>query len=232
MKEIDLLPEWYKSSKRREVSYRSQCIAFGGIFVVMMLWSFMMSHSISKATAELIDLETQQIETRRTSQEFAEIKSEVVELQKKADVLGGIDSRLDVASVLAEISFLVDKNVVLNKVDFSAERFSKKQAGLSQQSGNSVRSAGSNFSEAKSLLFGDVKFKILIAGVATDASGVTELVCKLEDSPYFQEVCPLFSRNKITQKRSGFSGGSGESRQVSEFEIRCYLANYKESMVN
>jgi len=50
----------------------------------------------------------------------------------------------------------------------------------------------------------------------------------LEDSPYFCQVIPSFSRNRRirTERRV-----IGEDYQVSEFEIICYLANYSESVV-
>ena len=56
MKDIDFLPEWYKSGIRREVSYRTQYIAMGGIFLAMAVWSLATSHSISKARAEFGDM--------------------------------------------------------------------------------------------------------------------------------------------------------------------------------
>jgi hypothetical protein len=55
MREIDFLPKWYTSGRRRQISYRTQCVALGGVFVVMMVWNFVAAHSISKATAKLAD---------------------------------------------------------------------------------------------------------------------------------------------------------------------------------
>jgi len=51
------------------------------------------------------------------------------------------------------------------------------------------------------------------------------LICKLDDSPYFCQVVPSFSRNKKMKVGTGLAG---ENFQVSEFEISCYLANYRE----
>jgi hypothetical protein len=35
MKEIDFLPEWYRDGKRRESHYRTQYLAIGCLFAVM-----------------------------------------------------------------------------------------------------------------------------------------------------------------------------------------------------
>ncbi len=79
-----------------------------------------------------------------------------------------------------------------------------------------------------------MRFKVVIAGVAASAGRVATLICKLEDSPYFCLVYPLFSRSKkinpVGRKSlSGLKAGSSFDREdyrASEFEISCYLANY------
>jgi len=69
----------------------------------------------------------------------------------------------------------------------------------------------------------------VISGVAADASNVAELLCRLEDSPYFQLVYPSFSRNRNIKTGTNLAG---ENYQASEFEISCYLANYRQEGKN
>jgi hypothetical protein len=230
MKEIDFLPEWYKSGRRRQNSHRSQYVALGGVFVVMVVWNLISVHSLSRARGELAKTALEQTKSANASREFAEIRKCVTRLQKKANVLGNIDSRIDIASVLAELSFLIDEDIVLSKVDLKTEGFGGKQWGkASARSGSGVRVANSHLVSSKAVPLGGVKFKVVIHGVAADASDVAELVCKLEDSPYFCVVYPSFSRNK---KMTVTKGPAGDSFQVTEFEIGCYLANYEESRVD
>jgi Tfp pilus assembly protein PilN len=226
MKEIDFLPEWYKSGRRRQISYRTQYVALGGVFVVMLVWNFIASHSISKARGELTQMAPKQTEAESVSREFAKIKSQVTRLQKKAKILDEIDSKIDVASVLAEMSFLIDEKIVLSKVDFRAEGFVDKQGGkASGYRGSAVRVARGNFAGKQTQQLGDVRFKIVVNGVASDASDVAELICKLEDSPYFCLVYPSFSRSKKMKVGKSLTG---KDFQATEFEIACYLANYNE----
>ena len=237
MKEIDFLPEWYKNGRRREFGYRTQYIALTGIFVVMVVWNFTAAHSISRARAELAQMATRQEEAESASAKFAKIKSEVKSLQKKVKSIEEIDSKIDVASVLAEMSFLIDERIVLGKIQFIAEKFEDNQE-TKPNIGSVVRVARVRIGDRGALPVGDVRFKVLISGVAADASDVAALVCRLEDSPYFCNVIPLFSRNKQIQRgansavrtRSPEKGVSepGENCRVSEFEISCCLANYRE----
>jgi len=244
MKEIDFLPEWYKSGKRRQTGYRAQYIALGGIFAVMMMWSFVTTRSISKAKGEFVQAAARQAQAENASRESAGLKGEIMSLQKKAGTIKQIDSKIDVASVLAEMSFLIDKKVALSKVEFIAEKFVDKQ-GAQPNNSSMVRVALPKFN-AKGAPLGDVRFKVVICGMAADASDTAALICKLEDSPYFCQVVPSFSRNTEVKAAnypllaSGTNAGekardaqrdvreSDKSVWVSEFEISCYLANYRE----
>lgn len=72
---------------------------------------------------------------------------------------------------------------------------------------------------------GDVRFKVVINGVAEDASNVAQLICDLENSPYFCLIYPSFSRNAEVKTTSS---SDGKQLQVTEFEVSCYIANYRE----
>jgi len=248
MKEIDFLPEWYKSGRRRQVSYRAQYIAISGVFVVMVVWSFIATHSISKARAQYAQMATNQAQAEKVSAKLAELQNEISVLRQNADSIEEIDSRIDVAGVLAELSFLIDEKIVLRKAEFIAERFVDEDEDKSSPAAV-VRVVQANSSNKKELPLGNVRFKVVIAGVAADASDVATLMCKLEDSPYFCQIVLAFSRGDteigIEGTSSSFNdtdnaGGivenndsvnkSGARRkiQINEFEINCYLANYRE----
>jgi len=223
MKEIDFLPEWYKSGRQRQISYRTQVLGLGGVLVMMIAWNFVTTHSISKARAEVKQGRAMQAEAESVSREFARLKSEVTGLRQKVKFMEKIDSRIDVAGVLAEISFLIDDNIVLGKVEFVAERFVSEQQGkASRRTAAAARVAGGNFVGKGALPLGNARFKVVINGVATDAGDIAELICRLEESPYFCLVYPSFSRNRKMK------AGDGKNFQASEFEITCYLANYHE----
>ncbi len=233
MKEIDFLPEWYKSGKRRQIGYRTQYTVLGGIFAVLIVWNFVALHCISKTASEIARLESQQRSAENTSNEYTKIENELAQLRKKTAVLDQIDSKIDVAGVLAEISFLIDEKIVLEKVVFSSEPFGDK----SQNPNNKVRVAGDSRLSAQGLT-GKTRFKVVINGVAAQAGDVAELTRKFEGSSYFCQVYPSFSRNRKIKTESRLAenlpnvrkddADSGEGYQVSEFEIGCYLANYRQ----
>jgi len=192
--------------------------------VAMMLWNFAATRSISKAAQEFRETELKASGIKSVSVEFDRIKEEVAGLGEKAGLVEAIDSRIDVANILAEISFLIDRTIVVRKIDFIAEKFADSKATKNSSAVRMVtgKSGGEN---AELYGTGDVRFKVIINGVASDAGDVAALICKLEDSPYFRQVYPLFSRNSQV-KAAGFPGGDSNT----EFEVSCYLANYNEEI--
>jgi len=250
MKEIDFLPEWYKNDKRRQVSYRTQYIAISSVFVVMMLWGFIASRSISKARGQIAELATKQNQAEIMSAKYAGIENEIKALRKKAGSIEKIDSKIDVASVLAEMSFLIDERIVLKKLEFIAEKFANEQENnKSPGVDNVVRVVPSNIGNKKELPLGNVRFKVVIVGIAADTNDVAALMCKLEDSPYFGQVVLSYSRGNEEigmENKSSFGTGEKVTQQIEqdknqvsetvpkgkiqviEFEINCYLANYRE----
>ncbi len=83
MKDIDFLPEWYKNGVRREVSYRTQYMVLGGVFLVMTVWSLITTHSIAKARAEFDDMSAMHTQAEKVSAERAGIENKLRSLQKK-----------------------------------------------------------------------------------------------------------------------------------------------------
>ena len=214
MKEIDLLPEWYKNSRRRQIGYWAQYIVLSVVLAIIMVWSLVGFMVISKTKKDIALLEPEVIAASRISEEFRELKGHIDRLQQKANVVLKVDSRIDVASVLAELSFLINERIVLSQVSFSSEKISDVKG---KKSGSDSRSAKAEF-------VGNVRFRIVLKGVATGAGDVAELICSLEESPYFGHVIPLYSRNENIRAVAKLAD---EHNQVSEFEISCYLDNYR-----
>lgn len=234
MKEIDFIPEWYRSGRQRQISHRAQYAVLGSMVVVMVVWSSILTYLVSRASGELAAAQPKQREAELVSQEFAGIQEQITKLQKKADIMSKIDSRINVANVLAELGFLIDEKVVLNKVEMVAERFAADEGTTGRRASVRVASGNRGGRGASEGNWGnDVRFKVIINGIATDAGCVAELICRLEDSPYFCLVYPSFSRNsQIRGQTSRPSAGRSnwqpmENYQVSEFKISCYLANYR-----
>ena len=199
-----------------------------------------MTHSISKAKVLLEQMATKQAQVEKASTKLEELKEDVSLFHRKEQLLEKIDSKINVSDILAEVSFLIDEKIVISKLQLISEEFLHVQNN--RQTDTVVRLANYNYGKNIESLIGNVRFKVLITGVAANASEVANLICNLEESPYFFQVKPSYTRsahietNKkplINSQESSFinirnNRGYKEKIIVSEFEISCYLANYQE----
>ncbi len=228
MKEIDFLPEWYLESKRRRVHMRRQYVALAIVFLGMMGYNLTSAHRISRATAEVAKLESRRSQAEDAAHRFDAITRELSEHQAKASLLEKVDSRIDPAALVAEISHLVGAHVVLSRVEFISEPVHREEAAATRN-GSAVRVVDRSGDSTGAAKLGDVKFRIVLAGIAASSDDVGALVCRLEESSYFCKAYFSFSRNNTIQvSASTPSTRPKQALEVSEFEITCYLANYEE----
>lgn len=214
MKELDFLPEWYKQKTRRKTHYREQYTAMVSLLVIMLTWSFFSMSNLGKVEAQCQALLDSQMNQLQSTKEFDSIEKELDGLSSKAGILKSVDSKIFISNVFAELSFLIDGPVILNKVEIKKEKCVVESGDMTR--GSIVRvAAGSSNKKSNSVSEDIYRFRVVITGVATDATEVAQLLRKLEKSAYFCQVVPGFSRNRIVQ-----------DHQVSEFEIYCYIANY------
>ncbi|MFA5422580.1 MAG: PilN domain-containing protein [Phycisphaerae bacterium] len=217
MKEIDLLPEWYTSGKRKQQNLRSQYMVLAGVVVVMVVWNFISAGSLSSARAQLESGSVLLKKSQVVIDNAAQITAQLDRLSQKAELLEQIDSKVDIASVLCELSFLVDGKIVLSDVGLEAGSFEQKQKN------GGVRVAGAGANKKGDEHSGQVKFTVIIRGVADQTADVGKFVRRLEESDYFSDVSLQFSRSKTIKT----APADGKGREVSEFEINCNLANYR-----
>jgi hypothetical protein len=222
MREIDLLPQWYKTNRRRQIRYRTEYVGLGLLVAMMGIWNFVASNSLTEALAKVTQAAPKVAEAEAISAQLAEVRENLALVRQRARTLEDIDSRIDVAAVLAELSFLTGRNVVLSEVDFQAESLNppKQAAGSAFSAVRTKEPLG-----AKTESFGKLIWRLTIKGVASEAGDVYALTVRLEDSPYFNHVYPDFSRDRQMIPAAAFADSS---ERLSCFQIGCDLANYQE----
>jgi hypothetical protein len=237
VREFDFLPEWYKQGQRRQSHMRKQYIALVAIFLAMMAFNVTATHRASTVAAELVRLEGQRVYAEGVTHEFNRIIRRLNELKTKASLIGRIDPRIDVAAILAELSHVIGEPVVLNRVELIAEPMPCGERKEQAKTQMMIRVVGRTTGLDTGPALGGVRFRVVLAGVAAHPAHVADLVCKLDESPYFQQVSLSFSRGTRIEVGEGAAGASQAGRRaakpaemldVTEFEIVCYLANYEE----
>lgn len=233
MKELDFLPEWYRNGRRRQSHMRKQYVALVLTFLAMISFNVTATHRASRAAAELTRCQDQHMEAEGVIYEFNRIAKELNALKVRAGLIDRIDSKVDVAAILAELSHLIGESVVLRNVKLVAEPFGRAtEEGAAKHT--VMRIVAKPEDSTKDTALGNARFRVILTGVAVHPSDVADLVCRLDQSSYFRQVSPSFSRGvKLTSGAETAPADKTtakglETLDVTEFEIGCYLANYEE----
>jgi hypothetical protein len=210
MKEINFLPDWYiqdriKNRKRQE--YYAVVIL---VIVDLIAWNIFINEK-----AALAKTGNQYYTRAYQAQCKGELKYNIAQaaytqLKTKAAVLDSMDSKIKISTVLAELSYITGDKIILSSLEIRSVPFEDK----SSKSNGQIRVASDNSQQTNSSTVKN-RFKIVIQGIASSPGEVALLITSLEESKYFTGITPGFSKNNEI-----------DGRQVSEFEISCFLANY------
>ncbi|MBW8016371.1 MAG: PilN domain-containing protein [Planctomycetes bacterium] len=209
MKEIDFLPKWYKTGKRRQVNYRRQYIVIAGIFITLIAWSFSASLSISVVEAQVEMMHDSLKNNQQIANGYTVLQGSLGKLEEKKDLLERLGTGVKISSMLAEISYLVDKNITLTNLNYKSEAFVPENIAF----GSSVRRGRANSGMKDAMPSESIRFKVAIKGVADNAADVTAFMKRLGQSEYLCQIIPVILRNI-------------KNTSAAEFEINCYVANY------
>jgi len=212
MKEIDFIPEWYKTSRKRIVGYHRQYALTALLFVTLLAWSHAAGRFVSKAKADISRIRNL-LEIKEPLEEvYSRMKENVDGLKENLHVLRRVEPRINLSHVIGELSYLVDDRVVLSRIEIHNEAL--RPAPRAAKKGVVTITAGHN-GKSSVLPEPNIRSKVTIAGIAAEASDVASLISKLEQSPYFCRIIPEYSRSRDIKGAT-----------VVEFEIGCYVANY------
>jgi len=237
VKEIDFLPEWHKEGRRRRLHMRRQYAALIVLFLALVTYNAIATHKIARANADLANLEDRRFWAEGLVHEYETVTEQLEVRQAKVASIEQVDTRIDMAAVLAEISYIIGDRVLLSRLEFTPESLADQEKTPDRDRAV-VRSASPSRAPQKAASLGKVRFRVALAGIAVDSAEVGALVRRFDDSPYFQLVHPLYRDNTIqigTTESPASRASESETRRadtrlisVTEFEITCYLANYEE----
>lgn len=212
MKEIDFIPEWYRTGQKRMVSYQRQYVLITFLFVALLACSHATGLFVSRAKARVDKTQDLLKIEEPLSQTYNKIKAGVVNLQTNAGVLERVRPRVDLSHVIAELSHLISDRIVLSRIDVRSEAMqSVPTAGKKH-----VVTIGAQRDRTSSALPQEsIRSKVTIVGIAAEGSDVASLISKLEESPWFCRIIPGYSKSKEIK-----------GVVITEFEIGCYVANY------
>ena len=180
-----------------------------GLFALLVVWSFCASMSISSTQAQVSDMQDSLEKSKSIEQAHNRLQSSLNKLKRNANILEKINSGVNISSLLAELSHIVDEEIVLTSLQVKSDIY--KPDSKTVKSG--VRFTKSK-SETDSMPSPNTRFKIVINGLSPHADNITAFIARLEESDYFQSVIVGYLQNL-------------EESSETKFEVNCYLNNYR-----
>jgi hypothetical protein len=217
MKEIDFIPDWYKADCRRKERYVRQYTLIGTLVAVTMLWSFMMGRYINHAAAEVQEVDTAIRNKMPWIDEATLLEQDIAAMQAEIKTLRSISPRTNLSAVIGEISYLMQDNIILKNLSFVQEEIAADTQPAEPKKGTVVRVDIKDRTEQKAELTGQaVRMKVVLSGIAAKPADAAGLISRLEQSSYFEDTGLIVSRP-----------GKVNDKNVTEFEICCYVADYQ-----
>ena len=219
MKEIDFIPSWYKATLKRKRSYHRQYLLLSVLFALMMAWSFIVGSHVSSVKAEVEDMRQASDQAKKRVDQALSLESEIAALQVQSTILETITPRTDISAVLAELSYLAGENVMLSNLSIEKEtlKAAAKQDAKAAATQKVTIGAVDKTKNDTSVSGLPSRKKIVLSGIAASPADAARMLARLENSVYFEEVAPVFSKARKVK-----------DHDVTEFEIRCYVADYKQ----
>lgn len=216
MREIDFIPEWYKTDRMRKRQNVRHSTLIAILFSVMMLWSFIAGSHVRHVTAAVEEIqEAYQKSTARVDQTQV-LNDEIAALKQKATLLDRITPRTKATSILGELSYLIQKNIILSELSLSYEPI--ENSGPSQSAASAAVVKVARKQNGANQVVSDVpsRLKVVLTGIASQPAAAASLIARLEETQYFQQVTLVYSKPKQVRQQN-----------VTEFEISCIVADYR-----
>lgn len=215
MNGVDFIPADYHQERRRQIWFRRRYATVVLIAVTWTVGTLMTRQFISRAYGQMTDLQGAYEKGFRKVEQVRELEAKVLMLARKARALDRLCPRTPVSAILAELSARVGDRVLLTDLKLTQIPIESQTPEDGGASSGVARVTAAVKSRESVLPDQPMGTSIALTGIAADAGEAAALIARLEDSEYFMQVLPGFSRNKKVGERS-----------VMEFEIQCVVADF------
>ena len=218
MKELDFTPQWYKAGRERRRRYLRQYALMALMLTLMAGWGFVINGHVSHVSAEVKEINTAFEKGMMRSEQATVLKGRIAEMKEKTTLLDKVESRTKITAILGELSYLIGKNVILSKLSLQNELIQNSERKDAFASAAVVQVVGSKKDDQDNVVPASPSHcKVVLTGIAARPADAALLIARLEQTEYFDRVFLVYSKPKKLKDKN-----------VTEFEIRCFVADYQQ----
>jgi hypothetical protein len=180
---------------------------------IWMIGNLIAGGIISRAYADLDSLRSSYEQGLQKVELARRLESRLLTLTRQSRMLEHLRPRTEISAILAELSSCIGDRVALT--DVWLVQTPLDSADSSGPAGALTVQVKSGPASGELMLKSDTVMKVRLSGIAADGAEVASLISRLEESDYFTEVVPVFSKNQMRFNTT-----------VTEFEIHCVVADF------
>ena len=201
MKEIDFLPQWYKQSKRHQSRVQRQYAVLGVIFLMMVIWNSMALRSINEADAQLVLVQPQRAQAERIGEQFRWTQRRWDRQSQWLKQVEQLDTQLDVAAVLMELSHLIGPQIEVEDMTVVAQTVQEvaTRASLSCE---------------------PVVYRCSLQGTSETPEAVGQVINAMESSDRFQRVRFRYSPDPETKTLTHYELWCDLARDANDLSVQ------------
>lgn len=200
MKEIDFVPQWYRSSQRRrnDLAVRVACLCM--LVAAMVAWSIRNLAVVQMAEADTAALQESYRSQRALLDQHAALQHRLQQLEERRALLQALRGGVRVEQVLAELSHLMPEAMALTNV--TLRQHDRLEFKHSQGSAPGDRGSSQGLME--------------VDGLAASHLHVGSFLAALEQSPCFRELEMKYSKPVVR-----------EGRQARDFRVLMRMPRFE-----
>ncbi len=205
MKEIDLRPDWYRTSRRRKRNVMIRVTLLGILAVELILGSVGILVQKAAARQEMVELRSGFERQTEVLQDLDGLLLQLDGLRKRRELLSDVAGGAPVHCLLAELSRLMPESTVLTEVRLAQQR----RIG----DANVVEKDGSEHSE---LSEGEGAGRLEIKGWASSDVNVGVFMSNVAESALFRDVTLTYSQPVVVKGHA-----------AREFKLTCVFPQFE-----
>lgn len=217
MKEIDFIPEWYKANQKRRRSHHRQYVLLVMLFALIAGWNFIAGRHVERACAEARDARNMVERGKTRVDEGMRLEAEIEDFKKQIRLFEMTRPRTNISAVIAELSCLMGDNIILSKLSLNSEEIETEKKTVSMPAAIvQIQMAAGKGQDGAEKFLKQTRTRVTLTGIAAQSTDAARLLSRLEQSDYFEQESLFDAKPKTVKKH-----------EVTAFEIRCTVADYK-----
>lgn len=190
MRDLEFLPQWHRKLRARRRALFTQVWATLALVFSAALWLWLANVNIRQNSQTLHALDTQSRQLEQEMAQMERLESLLKQFKQQDEVLKQLGVHVESGRLIARIADALPESVALTNINFDILERKVQLTGMQQAA-----------LKDPSTIPMDRRMLVKVDGVAPSDVELATILTELSRSPFFENVTPVFSRDKRQNNR-------------------------------